>query len=463
MYDLVVIGAGPGGYVAAIKGAQLGMKVAVIEKDRLGGTCLNRGCIPTKTLLHSARIIEKVRLEKENGLDFGQVTVDFEKLYQRKNAVVEKMVAGIETLLKSNGITIIFGTAEIIAEHDVLVEEQLLTAKNILIASGGQPTLPPILGIDSSRVLTSDQLLAKTPKYKRLVIIGGGVIGVEFASIFQGLGCEVSIVEAADRLLPNFEKELSKKLALVLKKKGIAVYTKANVQAIQEQVDSLTCLFETSQGQEMKLVSEVILVATGRKAQVDSLFAQGILCEMDAQGIKVNQFFQTSIPSIYAIGDAVSGSSQLAHAASAEGVQAVLSMNQKEPTADLHLVPTCVYTSPEIAAVGVDEKTAKMNGIPINIGKYTMAGNGKSLIAGSEVGFIKIISHRENQQLLGAQMMCEHATDLISQITQMIHQKVTVHEALKVIFPHPTFSEGIGEALEATFGQSIHTIPKKNF
>lgn len=461
MYDLVVIGAGPGGYVAAIKGAQLGMKVAVVERDSLGGTCLNRGCIPTKTLLHSAEIIEAANFEQENGLDFGQVTVNFEKLYQRKKEVVDKLVAGIGNLLKSNDITTIFGVAKIIGEHEVLVGEKKLTAKNILIATGGQPALPPIQGIDLPQVITSDGLLAEIPKFKQLVIIGGGVIGVEFASIFQALGCEVSIVEADERLLPNFDKELSKKLALVLKKKGIAVHTKAKVLEIQEQKDSVACLFETNKKKENMILSDSILVATGRKARIDSLFSEGILCEMDGQGIKVDCFFQTSIPSIYAIGDVVSGNLQLAHIASAQGINAVLHMNHREPESDLSLIPSCVYTAPEIASIGMDEATAKTKQVPIKIGKYNMAGNGKSLIAGSEVGFIKIISHAENQEVLGAQLMCGRATDMISQIAQMIHQKVTVHEALKVIFPHPTFSEGIGEALEAVFGQGIHTMPKK--
>lgn len=461
MYDLVVIGAGPGGYVAAIKAAQLGMTVAIIEKENVGGTCLNRGCIPTKTMLHAAEIIEETKIGKGSGIHFEEMRIDFQQLYQRKNEVVSKLVDGIENLLKSNGVVTIFGTAEIIGEHEVRVGEEKLSAKNILIATGGKPIVPPIKGINLPQVLTSDGLLAEAPKFKQLVIVGGGVIGVEFASIFNAFGCEVSLVEASDRLLPNFDKELSKKMTLLLKKKGIAVHTKASVTEIQDQKGKLACFFKNNNGQEMSIACDNLLVATGRKASFTHLFAEHISCEANPQGLKVNPSFQTSIPSIYAIGDVVSGNMQLAHVASAQGVNAVLAMNKKEPEYDLSLASSCVYTSPELASVGIDEGFAKAEEIPVKIGKYNMAGNAKSMIVGNELGFIKVISHEQTGEVLGAQLMCERATDMVAQFAEMIHQKVTIQEALQVIYPHPTFSEGIGEALESSLGQAIHVAPAR--
>ncbi|MBL1230442.1 dihydrolipoyl dehydrogenase [Enterococcus sp. BWB1-3] len=460
MYDLIVIGAGPGGYVSAIKAAQLGMKVAVVEKGKAGGTCLNRGCIPTKTLLHAAEVIEAVKKSSNSGVSFGEANINLEELYQRKNAVVSKLVEGIENLLSANGVDLIVGTAKITGPHEVTVGTEILEANNILIAAGAAPQIPPIKGVDLSKVITSDGLLAEVPDFKRLVIVGGGVIGVEFASAFRAFGCEVTVIEAFDTLLPNFDKEISKKLALSLKKKGIAVHTKASVSEIQSQAGSLKCLF-TSKNKEQSVECDKVLIAAGRKAYVDGLFAEGCMCHTDEDGIIVNENFQTNIPSIYAIGDVVSGAVQLAHAASAQGVNAVLTINGQAAEYDLSLIPSCVYTSPEIASAGMDEKAAKVSGIPIKIGKYNMAGNGKSMIAESDMGFIKVISHGETGELLGAQMMCDRATDMIMHFTQMIHQKVTVSEAIEVIYPHPTFSEGIAEALENTFGNAIHVMPMR--
>lgn len=460
MYDLIVIGAGPGGYVAAIKAAQLGMKTAVIEKSSVGGTCLNRGCIPTKTLLHASELAEALKHGENCGIKTGELSIDMAKLYSQKNNVVEKLVAGIEGLLKGNDITLINGVAQIVGPHEVKAGDEIIKGENILLATGSVPSLPPIKGSDLPNVITSDALLASPPDFKRLVIVGGGVIGVEFASVFNALGCEITIVEACDGLLPNFDKEISKKLALSLKKKGIAVHTKASVSEIKEHDGALACVF-SSKGKEMTAACDQVLIATGRKASVAEAFAEGFTCEMERGAIKVNEKFQTSVPSIYGIGDAVFGTIQLAHMASAQGVNAVCHMKGQKATYSLDLVPSCVYTSPEIASVGLDEAGAKEKNIPVTIGKYSMAGNGKSIIAGSDLGFIKIVSHESTGEILGAQLMCERATDMIVQFSQLINSRTTVDDALAVIYPHPTYSEGIYEALESTHGQAIHVMPAK--
>lgn len=460
MFDLFIIGAGPGGYVAAIKAAQLGMKVALAEKDAIGGTCLNRGCIPTKTLLHAAETMTEIHQAATSGITVDNVSADMTKLYAHKNEVVEKLVSGVEGLVKANKITLIHGEAQICGEHEVTVKDEKFTTENILIATGSVPAIPPIKGSDLPNVITSDELLAEVPDFKRLAIIGGGVIGVEFASVFAAFGCEVTIIEACDTLLPNFDKEISKKLALLLKKKGITVNTKASVSEIQQRDGALACLF-TSKDKPMALECDKILIATGRKANLQGVFAEGMSCETERGAVKVNQNLQTSNPSIYAIGDVVSGTIQLAHVASAQGVNAVLHMQGKRPEYDLQLVPSCVYTSPEIASVGLDEAAAKVQHIPIKIGKYNMAGNGKSMIVGSGMGFVKIISHETTGEILGAQLMCERATDMIVQFSHFIHQMTTIEEALEVMYPHPTFCEGIAEALENTLGQAIHVMPSK--
>lgn len=460
MYDLIIIGAGPGGYVAAIKASQLGMKVAVAEKAEVGGTCLNRGCIPAKALLHSAELAETARHAEDLGICFDGIKVDFTKLYERKNQVTDKLRSGVAGLLKGNGVTLVQGTAQITGPQEVSVDGEKLTASKILIATGSKPAVPPIKGSDLPNVITSDDLLKDTPDFKRMVIVGGGVIGVEFASVFSALGCEITIVEACDTLLPNLDKEIGKKIALSLKKKGVAIHTKASVSALQELAGDMVCTF-ASKNKEQTVSCDKILIATGRRAVFEDLFTDGIDCAGDRHGLLVNGFGQTSIPSIYAIGDVVSYNIQLAHVASAQGINAVLHMNGKAPQYDMSLVPSCVYTAPEIACVGLDEAEAKAKDIPVKAGKYNMAGNGKSIIAGHDLGFIKVISHAETGVLLGAQLMCGNATDMVVHFAQMIRQKVTVEEALAVIYPHPTFSEGIAEALESVTGLGIHVMPKR--
>jgi len=463
-YDLIIIGAGPGGYTAAIRAASLGISVALVERDRVGGTCLNRGCIPTKALMHASHLYNEIAKCEELGISVGQATYDIEKMYSRKDDVVAKLRTGIEFLLSANKIDLIKGSGSITDSHTVTVstdnQRLKLKAKNILIDVGSKPFKPPIAGIDLPGVITSNELLEQPgTDYQSLLIIGGGVIGVEFATIFNSLGCKVTIIEAMDRLLPTMDREISQNLSMILKKRGVEVLTSALVESFEQGECGLLCHL-TQKGKSQRLEAEAVLVSVGRKANVEGLFHDDLLAEFDG-GLVVNEHFETSIPGIYAIGDVIQGGVQLAHVALAEGLNAIAHICGKAPEADLNTVPSCIYTNPEIAVVGMDAAMAKEKGIPIRTGKFVMAGNGKSVIENQERGFIKLIFHEETQVILGAQLMCARATDLISELSTAIVNKLTITQLSSVIRPHPTFTEGVTEAIQAAVGTAVHIAPKR--
>lgn len=463
-YDLIVIGAGPGGYVAAIRAAQAGMKTALIERDQIGGTCLNRGCIPTKTLMHSSHLYREMLNCEEFGIQVEGVSFDIADLYQRKDQVVTKLRDGIEFLLKANKVEIITGVGQITAKNQVTVTadsgQQVFSAANLLIAAGAVPVRPLIDGIDSAGVLTSDELLAGPGKtYQNLVIIGGGVIGVEFATIFQELGTAVTIIEATERILPTMDREISQNLTMIMKKRKIAVSTAATVEKIERQDGRMLCHY-TQKGKSVTIEADAVLAAVGRRPNLAGLFSKDLDIQVN-RGIVVNQHFETSIPSIYAIGDVISGAVQLAHIASAQAGVAVAHMNHKASEIDLNTVPACVYTNPEIASTGLDAATAKARGIAVKSGKFSMAGNGKSIIENQDRGFIKLVFEEQSEVIVGAQLMCARATDLISELSNAIVNRQTVSQVLAVIRPHPTFTEGVTEAAEDLLGLAVHIAPKK--
>ena len=459
-YDLLVIGGGPGGYVAAIRAAQLGMKVALAEKDRLGGTCLNRGCIPTKTLLFSASLLRESAHWPELGLKIEGAGFDFDAMHARKDAVVNQLRDGVAALLKANRVGVYTAAARVIGAGAAEIGGETLTAERILIAAGSRPALPPVPGLDLPGVVTSDHLLAGKAWFPRLAIIGGGVIGMEFAALYQALGCEVTVIEALDRILPTLDRDIGQNLALLSKKRGVALHTGARLLAVEQTAEGLACRF-TVKDEELALTVDGVLVATGRRAAVEHLFAPGCAPETDKGGIKVDADYQTSIPGIYAIGDVVSGSVQLAHAASAMGVNAVCGMAGLPAPFRMDLIPGCVYTDPEIACVGLTADQAVSAGIAVKTGKYLMSGNGKSLIELAERGFVKLVAEAASGRLLGAQLMCRHATDMINQLTLAIGQDLTAEQAAATIHPHPTFGEGVAEALADIAGHGIHTLPKR--
>lgn len=461
-FDLIVIGSGPGGYVAAIRAAQKGLKTAVIESRDVGGTCLNRGCIPTKAMLHSAHLYKQALQGELFGLTAQNIGFDFEKINQRKIDTVLRMRSGTERLLKTNKVKIIRGKGMIKDPYTVAVDTkegvQEFGAAHIIIATGSKPKLlpEPMRGLEN--VITSDEALALDAKlYKRILISGGGVIGVEFASIYKDLGCEVTIVGSRENLLRRLDPDISANLMKLFARRGIEIITPARIRDIQKAGDALACTIE-QEGEHIKVECDGILTCIGRAPVTEGLFAPGVCVELDGSGfVLTNENLQTSIPNIYAIGDCTAGSTQLAHAASAQGLNAVSRILGEAPPANLQAIPTCVYTSPEIASVGLMDFEAEEKGIEIKVGKYMMTGNGKSIVTNEDRGFIKLVFDAQTEVLLGAQLMCARATDIISELTTAIANRMTAHELASAIRPHPTYVEGITEAVESIFGLSIHS------
>lgn len=447
-YSLIVIGAGPGGYVCALRAAALGLRTAVIEERDVGGTCLNRGCIPTKALLHSAELYSEARGAAAFGVIAENVTFNFGKMHEKKAEVVAKLRSGVESLFKSAGVTLIRGKGVIEGEGKVRVGDNLYTADRIVIATGSVPARPPIPGLDLEGVITSDELLEGEPEFNgSLVIIGGGVIGVEFASLYASLGCKVTVIEALPRLLARMDADISQNLAMLLKKKGVKVLCGAMVKEIVKGEDGLAVRYECK-GKEGEASGERVLVAIGRRPNTAGLFAPGVSPDMNRASVAVNEICETSLPGVYAIGD-VSAKIQLAHYASAEGTAVAERIAGVAPLRDLSVVPSCIYVSPEIGAVGLTEEEASDAGYDVKTAKVMMYSNGKTLIVGGERGFMKLVYDGVSRRILGAHLMCERATDMISEFSAAIAARLTVEQMAAVIHPHPTFNEAAGELFDA--------------
>ena len=445
-YELIVIGAGPGGYTAALKAAGLGKKTAVIEMDQAGGTCLNRGCIPTKALLHASGTYREATEGARMGIHAEGLSLSFPELFAYKDGVTETLRSGIETLLKNARIPLIRGRALITGPHAVAVEEKTYTADAILIATGSVPARPPIEGLDLPGVLTSDDLLqTQEDPFSSIVIIGGGVIGIEFATFYADLGISVTVVEGLDRLLPAMDRELGQSLALLLKSRGVTVVTGAMVKKVESAENGLAVRYERK-GQEETAEGETVLCAIGRRPYWDGLFADGIALETEGRRLRVGGSFETSIPGIYAIGD-VSSRVQLAHTAAAQGTCFAELLCGRNPSIDLSLIPACVYARPEIASVGLTEADAKLSGRAVRTGKCVMGANARTLIAAPGRSFIKLTADAETGELLGAVMMCERATDLIQEMAQAILNHMTPGQMMRAMRPHPTFTEALSDAL----------------
>ena len=450
-YQLLIIGAGPGGYVAALHAAKRGLRTAVIENREVGGTCLNRGCIPTKTLLHSSEIIAGINGGEKFGVGAERVHFDMSAIFARKREVSAKLSGGIEGMFKAAKVDLLRGTGTVTGSGTVKFVgeegEKVITAERILLATGSVPARPPIPGLDLPGVLTSDELLEGCDHlYDSLVIIGGGVIGVEFATFYAALGCKVTIIEGLDRLLPNMDRELGQNLSMILKKHGVDVYTNSLVANVEQDGDALKVNF-TNKDKALSVSGEAVLCAIGRRPYTEGLFADGVGVEMNGRSIRVDENYETSLPGVYAIGD-VSSKIQLAHVASAQGTDCVERMVGGKGMTDLSAVPSCIYCVPEIACVGITADEAKAAGREVVSGKYVMFSNGKTVIRDGDRAFMKVVADKATHVIVGAQFMCEHATDMISEMATAIVNGLTVEQMLKVLRPHPTFEEGVHDALE---------------
>ncbi len=442
MVNLIIIGAGPGGYEAAVRAAQNGLSVQIFENREIGGTCLNRGCIPTKALLHAGEYAASYKKANEWGIEY-KPNVNLEKAYLKKDDIVLDLRNGISKLFKKNKVELIAERAQIERGLSVLAGGRTYEAKNIIIASGSRPAMPPIEGLKNNPfVLNSDAFLEKPVDCKKIAILGGGVIGVEIASFCLSIGMQVSIIEAMPRILPMMDKEISIKLAALLKKSGAEIITNAFLEKVEQDKSGLKLHIKDKETVE----AEKLLVAVGRRPNTTDLFLNDAP-EMEKGFINVDENYETSIKNIYAIGD-VTGKIQLAHAASAQGIFVADLLAGKTNPIDLDTVPSCVYTSPEIATVGLTQDAAKQKGVDVSVGKYIMGGNSRMMISGSNIGFIKVLAEAGSKKILGAQLMCERASDIVDIFTQAIANQNTVEDMLKHIRPHPSFVEGVTEALE---------------
>ena len=461
--DIIIIGGGPGGYVAAIRAAQLGLNVTVIEKDKLGGTCLNRGCIPTKALYRNAEILNILENIDEFGISVSDYSINVAKVQDRKNKIVHTLVSGVEQLLKANKVEVISGEATLKDKNTVTVKTadgvQDIRTKNIIIATGSVPYMPSIKGIEEKGVVTSDELLEFEEIPEELVVLGGGVIGLEFAGIFNAMKTKVKVIKASTTIFPSVDSDITKRYSAYLKKQGIEVQSSVDVKSIERQGEKLVIKAEGKKG-EMSITADTILISKGRRANVKGLDIESLGIVMDKKGIRVDENLKTNIEGIYAIGD-VNGISLLAHAASSQGVYAVehiAGLTNKKYEA---IIPDCIFVFPEIASVGVTEDEAKKRELEYNASKFMFGANGKALSLGEGDGFIKILSLKEDDTIIGVHIMGPHASDLIHEGALAINNKLGVEDIKKTVHAHPTLSEAFYEAALGLKKEAIHIAPPR--
>ncbi|MCK8824209.1 dihydrolipoyl dehydrogenase [Fuchsiella alkaliacetigena] len=454
-YDICVIGGGPGGYVAAIKAAQLGAKVALVEGDELGGTCLNRGCIPTKAYLKHSELLHELERSAEFGIEIDGYSINWPQMRERKNSVVQKLTQGVGGLLKKKGVDLFKGYGELLADNRVKItgaDNEELRARKVIIATGSKPFVPGIPGVDLPGVITSKEALDLEELPESILIIGGGVIGVEMATVFASLDVEVTIVELMEEILPGIDKEVVQILRKNLAKQGINILTDSEVEEINSNNAKLKVQIKTAEGVKPVEVAKV-LVAVGRKPNLRGLDELDL--EMDNGHLVVDSYLRTSQPDIYAIGDVI-GEPLLAHVASAEGIVAAENAVGKEKQMDYTAVPGCIYTIPELASVGLSEAEAVKQGYQVEVGKFPFMASGKALAAGYQEGLVKIVADKEWDQVLGVQIIGPHATELIAEATLAVKMEVTTEILAETIHAHPTLAETIMEAAHDLSGGAIH-------
>jgi dihydrolipoamide dehydrogenase len=459
-YDILVIGSGPGGYVAAIRASQLGMKVGVVEKESLGGICLNWGCIPTKALLKSAQVFEYASHAADYGVLASDVKPDFEKMISRSRDVAGNMSKGIEFLFKKNKIEVINGFGKLKDKSTVIVTDsdgktQEITAKHIILATGARSRELPNLKQDGGKIIGYRQALSLPKQPKSMVVVGSGAIGSEFAYFYNAIGTEVTLVEFMPNIVPLEDEEVSKTLERSFKKNKVKVMTSSSVESVDTSGDLCKVTIKTKKGEEV-VEAEIVLSAVGVTPNTEGIGLEELGIEMDNGRIKVDEFYRTNVEGVYAIGDIIPGPA-LAHVASAEGITCV----EKIAGMDVHPInykniPGCTYTSPEVSSVGMTEKAAQEAGYEVKVGKFPFTASGKATATGMRDGFVKLIFDAKYGELLGAHMIGGNVTEMIAELVVARNLETTGHELIKSIHPHPTMSEAIMEAAAAAYGEVIH-------
>ncbi|MBI4950089.1 MAG: dihydrolipoyl dehydrogenase [Deltaproteobacteria bacterium] len=459
-FDCVVIGGGPGGYVSAIRGALLGGKVALIEKDKVGGTCLNRGCIPTKALYYSAKALNSARHATDFGVNVGEVSFDIVRAVARKDEVVKKLVGGVEQLLKGNGVEVIRGDATIESAGKVVVRKadgaEEIAAKSVIIATGSEPALIPAFSIDRVNVLTSTEMLDIKKVPESLLIIGGGVMGCEFATLFSSFGSSVTIVELLPTILSTEDKIVSRVIMKRFKETGVNVLTEVSVDKVTPEDGRV----KTTLKDGREFITEKVMVSIGRSFNSTGIGLEKAGVATDRGKIVVNEKMETNIKGVYAVGD-VTGKMLLAHVASVQGIVAINNALGKPATMDYSAVPAGIFTDPEIASVGLREKEAAEKNMPVSIGRFPYAASGKALGMGETEGFCQILADPGTDKVLGCSIVGAHATDLLGEVTLAIRSGAKVKDITETIHAHPTLPEIVMEAAEDVHGLAIHKIGRK--
>ncbi|MCB4797397.1 dihydrolipoyl dehydrogenase [Neotamlana laminarinivorans] len=454
-YDIIVLGSGPGGYVTAIRASQLGFKTAIIEKENLGGVCLNWGCIPTKALLKSAQVFEYLKHAEDYGLNVKEASHDFDAVVKRSRGVADGMSKGVQFLMKKNKIDVINGYGKIKPGKKVDVDGTEYSADNIIIATGARSRELPSLPQDGKKVIGYREAMSLPKQPKKMIVVGSGAIGVEFAYFYNSMGTEVTIVEYLPNIVPVEDEDVSKQVERSFKKNGINIMTSAEVTSVDTSGDGVKATVKTKKGEEI-LEADIILSAVGIKTNIENIGLEDVGIVVDRDKILVNDFYQTNIPGYFAIGDVTPGAA-LAHVASAEGIICV------EKLAGMHVealdygnIPGCTYCTPEIASVGLTEKAAREKGLDIKVGKFPFSASGKASAGGNKEGFVKVIFDAKYGEWLGCHMVGAAVTDMIAEAVVARKLETTGHEILKAVHPHPTMSEAVMEAVADAYDECIH-------
>jgi len=458
-FKVVIVGTGPGGYVAAIRAAQLGLQTAVVEKDQLGGTCLNWGCIPTKAWITSAHLYEQIKRAREFGIEVGEPKINWPWMLERKNKVVSQLTGGVKTLLTGRKVEIVRGTATLTSANRMKVtagsESRELTFEHAILATGAVSSVPPGFQLDGRQVITSQEALELPAQPRRLAVLGGGVVGTEFASFFAALGTEVTLIEMLPRLVPAEDDEIAQTLEREMKKHKITIHTGTRVEGIAEGRDGARVL-TLAGGKTVE--SDVVLVATGRRPYTEGLGLEGVgVARGDRGKIAVNDKLQTSVKSLFAIGD-VTDIRQLAHFASAQGKAAAEIIAGHPAQTNWRAVPSATFTSPEIASVGLTEREARAEGRTLRIGRFPFRAHGRNIADGELIGFVKLVADAETDQVLGAHIIGAKASELIHECSLAIAADLNLHDLAQAIHAHPTLTEALGEAAEDGEGMAIHLM-----